>query len=79
MIYYVKKTVQNIDSILCQDDKYRSHPTFGTYPECAKEYRSKGWAEKRAVRERGEAIGFDPQTHEMRAYGVIVRYQEDAS
>ncbi len=32
----------------CQDGKNRFHAPWGTYPECAKVYRKKAWAEKRA-------------------------------
>ena len=33
---------------LCQDDKYRTHANFGTYPSCVKIYKKLKWAEKAA-------------------------------
>lgn len=77
MITVLRKTINGIDGILCQDGKYRSHFHFGTYPECVKEYRKKGMAIKRADKELADTITFDPSTHELRAYGRVVRVDQE--
>ena len=32
---------------LCEDAKFRTFACFGTYPECVKVYRQRGWALRR--------------------------------
>lgn len=73
MITILRKTVGGIDGVLCRDGKYRSHPTFGTYPECVKEYRREGMAIKKADKDNADTVTFDPSTHELRAYGRVER------
>lgn len=73
MITVLRKTVGGVDGVLCQDGKYRSYPTFGTYPECVKEYRRKGMAIRMADKEDADTVTFDPSTHELRAYGRVER------
>lgn len=34
-------------SRLCKDGKWRAFANFGTFPECVKIYREKGWAMRR--------------------------------
>lgn len=39
-------------SRLCKDGKWRAFANFGTYPECVKRYRQKGWALRRIAQIR---------------------------
>lgn len=41
---------------LCSDNRWRSFANFGTYPECVKEYRSLGWAKKKAKKIGGTVV-----------------------
>lgn len=41
---------------LCSDNRWREFANFGTYPECVKEYRSLGWAQKKAKKIGGTVV-----------------------
>ncbi len=41
---------------LCQDNKWRAFCHFGTYKECVKEYRSLGFAKRKAKRVGGRVV-----------------------
>jgi hypothetical protein len=50
----IVKLIENTYYRLCQDGKWRSFANFGTYPECVKEYKSLGFAKKRAKKVKGQ-------------------------
>jgi len=35
---------------LCKDNNFRTFACFGTYPECVKIYRKRGWAIRKQIR-----------------------------
>lgn len=41
---------------LCQDGYLREFANFGTFPECVKEYRKRGWAERKAKEIGGQVV-----------------------
>ena len=44
----------------CQDGFWRDFAHFGTYPECVKEYRTRGWAENKAKKIKGKILEILP-------------------
>lgn len=49
---------------LCRDHRWRLFAQFGTTPECVKQYKSLGWARRKARRIKGTVVRIPP--------GVIV-------
>jgi hypothetical protein len=41
---------------LCQDNRWRLIAHFGTKPECVKQYKSVGWARRKARRIKGIVV-----------------------
>lgn len=52
----VAKVMNGKNYRLCQDNLWREWAHFGTFPECVKEYVSRGWAEKAAKKKKGFVI-----------------------
>jgi len=65
---------------LCKDDCWRHFADFGDWPNCVKEYKTKGRAQRMANRVGGlvvEIPGPDPDTGErfaVNAAGMVIRH-----
>jgi hypothetical protein len=54
--YEVRKNNEQGDYVLCKDNMWRIFVHYGTYPECARVYRVRGFAERKAKELRGRVV-----------------------
>lgn len=52
--------VDSIGRRLCQDGCWRYFANWGTYKECVKEYRVRGWADRKARRFKARVVEILP-------------------
>ena len=60
---------------LCKDGNFRTLAFFGTYPECVKIYKRRGWIERRIKKSAGDCeIASITDGQAMDARGFISEY-----
>lgn len=59
-MFVITKIIDGKNYRLCQDGTWRWFANFGTYPECVKEYRVRGFALRMAKRVKGKVLEIPP-------------------
>lgn len=59
--YEVRKKSEHGDYVLCKDNLWRIFVHYGTFPECVRVYRVRGFAERKARKLGGRVVELAPQ------------------
>lgn len=59
--YEVRKKGEHGDFVLCNDNLWRIFVHYGTFPECVRVYRVRGFAERKARKLGGMVVKLEPR------------------